>query len=105
MPITLSANKLKIMEQNLYLYFTKSDTKMDLRADIKWIKKEIESIDDPTFLEAIKNMLQYRSKVIGGDAIRDTIEEYNRDLDEAIEEIENGEYYTQEEVENIASKW
>lgn len=93
------------MERKSYLYFTKNDTTMDLRADIEWIKKQIDGIDDPTFLEAIKNMLQYRSKVIGGDASRDTIEEYNRDLDKAIEEIENGEYYTQEEVEKIASKW
>ena len=93
------------MERKLYLYFTKNDTTMDLRADIKWIKKQIDGIDDPTFLEAIKNMLQYRSKVIGGDTVRDTIEEYNRDLDEAIKEIESGEYYTQEEVEKIASKW
>jgi len=37
---------------------------MDLQSDIKWIKQEIDHIDDPTFLEAIKNMLKYRSKVM-----------------------------------------
>ena len=36
---------------------------------------------------------------------RDTIEEYNADIDAAIKEIENGEFYTQEEVRKIADKW
>jgi low affinity Fe/Cu permease len=36
---------------------------------------------------------------------RDTIEEYNKDLDEAIAEIEKGEFYTQEEAKKIASQW
>ena len=36
---------------------------------------------------------------------RDTIEEYNADIDAAIAEIERGEFYTQEEVRKMASKW
>lgn len=32
---------------------------------------------------------------------RDTIEQYNKEIDEAIAEVENGEFYTQEEVEKM----
>jgi hypothetical protein len=36
---------------------------------------------------------------------RDTIEEYNKDIDKGIKEIENGEFYTQEEAREKANKW
>ena len=75
---------------------------MDLRADIKWITKEIESIDDPTFLEAIKNMLKYRNKVNTG---RISIEQYNKEIEEAEKDIEQGNFYTTDEARKIAAQW
>lgn len=36
---------------------------------------------------------------------KDTIEKYNQDIDKAIDEIEKGKFYTQEEVREIAKKW
>ncbi|WP_010521424.1 hypothetical protein [Aquimarina agarivorans] len=36
---------------------------------------------------------------------RDTLEEYNADIDAGISEIERGEYFTQAEVRKMASKW
>ena len=36
---------------------------MDLEADLKWIHQELDNVKDPTFIEAIKNMLKYRKKV------------------------------------------
>ena len=33
------------------------------------------------------------------------IEEYNRELDEADAAIDRGEFYTQQEVEEMAKKW
>ena len=36
---------------------------------------------------------------------RDTIEQYTKEIDEAILEVKNGEFYTQEEVEKMAEKW
>ena len=35
----------------------------------------------------------------------DTLEAYNKDIDQAIKEVENGETYTQEEARKIAEKW
>lgn len=36
---------------------------------------------------------------------KDTIKKYNQDIDKAIDEIEKGKFYTQEEAREIAKKW
>lgn len=33
------------------------------------------------------------------------ISQYNKEIDEAIEDIENNNFYTEEQVKEIASKW
>ncbi len=79
---------------------------MDIKADLKWIQKELKElkeVKDPTFIEAIKNMLQYRKKVYSEERI--SIEQYNKELDESIAQVERGEFYTQEEVEKMAKEW
>ena len=76
---------------------------MDLQADIKWIQKELNKVEDKTLLDAIKSMLKYRAKVIQQKRI--SIEQYNKEVNEAIARVENGEFYTQEEAENIMDKW
>ncbi|MEN1784658.1 MAG: hypothetical protein AAGF77_05905, partial [Bacteroidota bacterium] len=105
MYLYLSSFRFFSQLKSLKEFFNKNDRIMDLRADIKWIHEEIDKVDDPVFLEAIKSLLKYRSKVIEGETDRDTIEVYNKDLDDAIKEIEDGKYYTQEEARKIASKW
>ena len=90
------------MERKLYLYFGKNSIEMDLRTDIKWIHEEIDKVEDPTFLEAIKNLLKYRNKVTPG---RISIEQYNRELDESEAQIERGEFHTQDQVRQIIDGW
>ncbi len=75
---------------------------MDIQAEIKWIQKELDNVKDETLLEAIKNILKYRKKV---SSERISIEQYNKEVNEAIARVENGEYYTQEEAEKIMDKW
>lgn len=36
---------------------------------------------------------------------RITVEQYNKEIDEAIDEVKAGKYVTQTEMEKIASKW
>jgi hypothetical protein len=36
---------------------------MGVEADLKWIHNELDQVKDPYFIEAIKNMLEYRKKV------------------------------------------
>ena len=75
---------------------------MDLNADIKWIRKELKEVKDPTLIEAFKNLLQYRKKVMPE---RISVEQYNKELDESIAQIERGEFYTHEEVGERIKKW
>jgi hypothetical protein len=76
---------------------------MDLQADIKWIQKELNKVEDATLLQAIKNILKYRAKGIHSERI--SIEQYNKELDEADADIEAGNYYTTDEARKIASQW
>ena len=77
---------------------------MDLQADIKWISQELKTVKDPTLIEAFKNMLKYRRSVTQSSE-RISIEQYNKEVNEAIARVENGEFYTQEEAEKIMDKW
>lgn len=76
---------------------------MNIEADLKWIQNELRSVDDPAFIAVIKSMLTYRKKLVQSQRI--SLEQYNEEIDQAIQDIENGDYYTQEEVEKIASDW
>jgi len=76
---------------------------MNIQADIKWIQEELNKVKDETLLEAIKSMLKYRAKVI--QLKRISLEQYNKELDEAEVDIEAGNYYTTDEAKKIASQW
>ncbi len=76
---------------------------MDIKADLKWIQKELKGVKDPTFIEAIKNMLQYRKKVYSEERI--SIEQYNKELDESIADIKAGNFHTHEEVKTMIQEW
>ena len=76
---------------------------MDLQAEIKWIQKELNKVEDETLLNAIKNILKYRVKKTQTERI--SIEQYNKEIDEAEADIEAGNYYTTDEARKIASQW
>lgn len=76
---------------------------MNIQADIKWISQELKTVKDATLLNAIKNILKYRVKETQSDSV--SIEQYNKEVNQAIARVENGEFYTQEEAEKIMDKW
>ncbi len=76
---------------------------MDIQGDLKWIQQELKYVKDPALITIIKNMLEYRKKVVHSQRI--SVEQYNEEIDAAIQDIENGDYYTQEEVRKISSQW
>ncbi|HET7360396.1 MAG TPA: hypothetical protein VFI78_00515 [Salinimicrobium sp.] len=65
--------------------------------------------------EIIQKLLTVNEKVVEkledildketGTNKRISIDEYNKEIYAANERIENGEFYTQEEVEKMADKW
>ncbi|SHF76583.1 hypothetical protein SAMN05444483_102308 [Salegentibacter echinorum] len=75
---------------------------MNIQTDLDWIHKELETVQDPTLVQAIKNILQYRKSVTSE---RISVEQYNKEIDASENEIESGNFYTQEEVKQIAAQW
>ncbi|QHI34931.1 hypothetical protein IMCC3317_02760 [Kordia antarctica] len=75
---------------------------MDLQADLKWIHQELDTIKDPTIIEAIKDMLKYRKKTASQ---RISVEQYNKEIDVSIEQIENGKTYTHQQMGERIKQW
>ena len=75
---------------------------MDLQADLKWIQKELQDVKDPTLIEVFKSLLKYRKKV---SSERISIEQYNKELEASEKEIEQGKFYTHEQVKEKATQW
>ncbi|EZH71284.1 hypothetical protein ATO12_11010 [Aquimarina atlantica] len=72
---------------------------MDLQARKYEFIRELFKVDKASVMDKLEKIL--KKEQVG----RDTIEEYNKDIDEAIAEIEKGEFYTHEEARKIANKW
>lgn len=73
---------------------------MDLQADIKWIQSELNKVNDPNLIQIFVKILKNRNV-----AVISTLEQYNRELDEANARIESGKFITQEDLEKEASGW
>lgn len=73
---------------------------MDIRAEINWIHQEIDKVNDPSFVEKLKHLLQsINNTTIDSDA------SYNLDIESALDNIKKGNFYTEDEAKEIAKKW
>jgi len=70
---------------------------MSQSADVKWIKEEIDKLNDPELIELIKKSLLFRSK--------DSESALNKALDEAMDDIKNGRTVPHDEVRKKYEKW
>lgn len=52
----------KMNQKALTLLEPLTPNKMDLQTDINWIKTELDKVQDPDFLNALKGMFNYRNK-------------------------------------------
>ena len=75
---------------------------MDLQADIKWIHKELDKVNDPSLIEVLKNMLKSKSLV---KTERISKGQYNNEMDISISEIDSGDYHNHEDVKRMIKKW
>jgi len=73
---------------------------MDIQAEINWIHQEIDKVKDPSFVEKIKHLLQS----INNTAINSD-EAYNLDIENALDSIKKGDFYTEDQAKEIAKKW
>jgi len=66
------------------------------------IHESVENIDDEKFLEAIKVIME--QKYISQPSLKIS-EKQKRILDESQKQIENSEFYTNEEAKKISDEW
>jgi predicted transcriptional regulator len=74
---------------------------MDIKSERALLIKELQQVEDLSLLRAIKAMLHYGLKSEG----RISIEQYNRELDEAEAEIDRGEFTTHEDLKKQMEEW
>ena len=63
--------------------------------------RKIESINDETFLNAIRTIIDTKTE----STIYETSAEQKMKIREGIEQIEKGNYFTNEQVESEIDKW
>jgi hypothetical protein len=61
----------------------------------------LNEVEKKSVLLMLKTLLQRRNR----DSDRISIEDYNKEIDEALAEVEEGNYITQEQMEKRASEW
>jgi predicted transcriptional regulator len=66
-----------------------------------YIIKKISSINDESFLNAINTIINAKSE----KEIYETSKEQKAHIQEGIAQIENGKYFTNEQVESEISQW
>lgn len=78
---------------------------MDIQADLKWIHQELDTVNDPLLIQVFKNLLTYRRNINTSSATSISIEQYNKEIDQAEKDIESGNSYTTSEAKKIANQW
>ncbi len=63
---------------------------------------QLDEAEQKSVILMLKTFLKGKSKQEMG---RMDIEQYNKEIDEAIARVEASEYYTQDEVETMAKEW
>lgn len=61
--------------------------------------KQLSSDEQKSFLNMIKSFLQSQN------GNKKKFEEYNKEIDEALSEVERGEFFTHEEVVKMSKNW
>lgn len=71
---------------------------MDTQADLNWIHQELDKVKDTSFIEKLKHLLQNFGKA-------ETDVDYNVDIDTALKNIADGNFYSEDEARTISKKW
>jgi predicted transcriptional regulator len=74
---------------------------MDINSEKALLIREIEQLNDISLVRILKSMLHYALKQEG----RLSLEQYNRELEEADEEIESGDFLSHEDALKAIRSW
>jgi len=75
---------------------------MDIQAEKAALIKRLEQINDLSLIRALKHMVDFGLREKGE---RVSVEQYNRELDEAEAEMDRGEYISHEDFKEQMKKW
>ncbi len=76
---------------------------MSIDKEIKKHLPELDSEEKQSLLSVIRSFLKLKNTLKQPQRL--TIEQYNKELDEAVARMEAGEFYTQDEAKKIAESW
>ena len=62
---------------------------------------QLDEAEKKSVLQMLKTFLKSRNKKVS----HISIQQYNKEIDDAIARVEAGEFYTQEEVEKMSKEW
>ncbi len=88
------------MKQKLYICYNKNTNIMDLQTRKYEFIQKLFNVNESVF-EQLEGVLNRQSK----STKKISLEQYNKEIDEANIRIDNGEFYTQDEVEKMAREW
>ena len=74
---------------------------MDIQTRKLYFIESFLRLQNETVIAKLESLLQKKNKNIQNTSLLD----YNNDLEQANERIENGSFYTSEEVENLVGQW
>ncbi len=76
---------------------------MDLQTRKLRLIESVLSISNARIIEKMETLIKKEEEREANRRV--SIEDYNRELEEAEDEIEKGEFHTQDEVERLSGKW
>jgi len=74
---------------------------MDVNAEKAALIKEIQQVEDISLLQALKAVLHYGLRSEG----KVSIDQYNKEIEEAESRIENGDFVLHEDAINLIKGW
>lgn len=77
---------------------------MDIVSEKSFLIKKLEQTSDEVLLKAIHELIE-QSQRGDEDYLSESIEDYNRELEEAKARVESGKFITHEDLEKESSKW
>ena len=72
-----------------------------LDQELVYLMFQLDDAEKKSVVQMLKTFVKGRKKNAG----RITIEQYNKEIDEAIARVEAGEFFTHEEVEKMSKDW
>lgn len=80
----------------------KTMIEMDIQTEKSILIKRLEQINDLSLIRALKHMVDFG---LQEKEERISVEQYNRELDEAEAEMDRGEYINHEDLKEQMKKW